>query len=236
MRPALLRGLTVALLAVSAAGVLRLPIALLGPPDGGRVDLVAPLTVPSHVVRLRALPPQARPAEKPKPRPKPAARALPPPVAQPTARATAPPARPAAPRTRSTPPVTRVIRAEPSTQLVAVAPAPTPDVAPAAPVETPPAAAPLPVAVPVAATVPVVASVERRSGNGKEKSGKARHGKGGRESAPAEARVLASVEPSQPAVQSVPPVEEPELDEPGDDEAGSEKHDGRHDRGHGKRH
>lgn len=226
MRPALLKGLTFALVAVSAVAVLRLPVTLLRPADGDRVDVLAPATVPSHLVRL---PSPAAPAERakrrsvrPAPSPAPAARALPKPT-----RVRARPAAPA--RTTPTPrPVVRIIRAEPSTQQALPAPAP---------VVTPTPAAPVPLAAPPAAQVAFEVTTERAAqpderskAKGREKASKAGRGKRAAASAPVSTgpQLLAVASQPAPAVAVAPPAAGET-----DAVAGGDEHGGKHGRDHG---
>ena len=213
----MLRGLTIALLAVGTVGALRLPVTLFQARGDGRADVVVSASVPSHVVRLAA---PARPVRR-----APVRQAQAPAsvrrVAAPVTERTAP-AKPRAKVVASVKPrVLRIIRAVPS----AAPAAPTQVTAPA-----PQAAlvvAPLVAATSVVAAAPAVEKPELRDDrHGNEK--KSKHAK----------RRDASAAPA--AVQllgTVAPVETPALDEVSDSEDGDEgngKHDEEHKHGHDK--
>ena len=235
MRPALLRGLTIALLAVGTVGVLRLPATLLQAPGDSRADVIVSAAVPSHVVRMPA-PAPARRAARPQ-----VFKRLP--AALPAQRPQR--AAPAKPRQKTAAPIARrvgrVVRAEPSVQRTA--PVPTAVPAPAAVALSVSVAAPV-VAIPVVAAAPVVVAaptvetrVDRKNRQGKEDTRKTKHSKRAKTetvTAPAAPQLLGTVAPTETASEMVPT---PESRDDGDDDDTAEhsQHGNGHKRGHDKR-
>ena len=233
MRPALVRGLTLALLLAGSLGALRLPATLVQAPANGRADVVVPASIPSHVVRLPAPEsPVRRRSPKPAKAPALALRALP---AQAVTTPAAPRTAPAKPRVEVEAPVAarplRIVRAEPSVAIAT--PASAPIAAPA------PAPEPVPVAVLVAAVTPAPAATQpedRDNRRGKEKKQKSKRDKRQLAAAPAAVQILSTSAPAAPPVlEQAADVSGEEDTDDDDAERGKNGREHKREHGHDKR-